>query len=438
MSSSSPKLVRSIGRWTLTGLAINSVMGSAIFGLPSLITAELGRWAPVGVLVAGAVIAVVMLCFAEVSSQFNEAGGVYLYNRVAFGRFIGIEVAWLAWLVRIASSAANANLFSVYFALLWAPAATWRGRAVVLTLMLGFLAAVNVIGVRPGARTSNLFVIAKLVPVVLLLAVAFFRAGWNAPMVPIPELHPGWRGWLEAQLMLSFLFGGFETALISQGEVKNSRRDTPFALGVALLVCMTVYALVQVAIMRVIGGMNTNSPMAAAAEPLLGRVGVFIVTLGALLSMYGYLSAMVLNVPRLTFALGESGDFPRWFAWVHPRFRTPAFSIVIFTVLLWAMAVFGTYKWAVMLSAGARIVTYGSVCAALLVLRRKFPRRDALRIPGPWLFSSLGVVIAIAIASRMGRNEALLVAGTCVIAAVNWWVVRSRTTRRDSTPEFVQ
>ena len=112
-------LIRAMGRWTLTALVINSIIGSGIFGLPSVVAGYLGKQSPLAYLVAAAGIGVVIACFAEVASQFGAAGGPYLYAREAFGRFIGIEIGWLLLLVRLTAAAAAANLFTNYLAEFW-------------------------------------------------------------------------------------------------------------------------------------------------------------------------------------------------------------------------------------------------------------------------------------------------------------------------------
>src|ERR1019366_10796549 len=102
---SSTKLVRAIGRWSLFALVLNLMIGSGVFKLPSDIAGLLGWWSPFGYLVAALGMAAIMAAFAEVASQFNEAGGPYLYARETFGRFAGIQVGWLAWLGRLTSAA---------------------------------------------------------------------------------------------------------------------------------------------------------------------------------------------------------------------------------------------------------------------------------------------------------------------------------------------
>src|ERR1700693_3238414 len=105
-------LIRAMGRWTLTALVINSIIGSGIFGLPSVVAGYLGRLSPLAYLVAAGGIGVVIACFAEVASQFGAAGGPYLYAREAFGRFIGLEIGWVLLLVRLTAPGAGGKLFT--------------------------------------------------------------------------------------------------------------------------------------------------------------------------------------------------------------------------------------------------------------------------------------------------------------------------------------
>src|ERR1700722_19114088 len=136
-------LVRAMGRWSLTALVINSIIGSGIFGLPSVVAGYVGRLSPLAYLFAAAGIGVIVACFAEVASQCGAAGGPYLYARKAFGRFVGIEIAWLLWLVRLTAAAAAANLFTNYLTEFWPAVQQPAARLSVLAALIGFIAAVN-------------------------------------------------------------------------------------------------------------------------------------------------------------------------------------------------------------------------------------------------------------------------------------------------------
>ena len=424
-------LVRTIGRWSLVALVLNSIIGSGVFALPGTTAARLGTLAPFAWLAAALVIAVIMACFAEVASRFTGAGGPYLYAQAAFGRFIGLQMGWMAYLVRITAAATNINVFTAYLAEFWAPAGDRAGAAAVAALLLGLLAAVNLRGVSGGARLSSIFAVAKVVPLILFLALgigyAFRHGGFATPAVADPTAG----GWLQAILLLIFAYGGFEAALMPLAEARDPRRDAPFALLIGLVVCATLYTLVQIATLGTLadpGG--TQRPLAEAARVLVGGAGAGFMAQGAMISVYGYCAMAMVSVPRLTYAMAEQGDLPRPFGWVHPRFRTPAVSIVVFAILAWGLAVQGSLLQNLSLSAVSRLSTYGLVCAALPVLRWRERKGDAasppalLRLPAGPALAVIGVLSSLVLATRMSGREALLLAVVVVLALVHWLAVR--------------
>lgn len=419
-----------MGRWTLTALVINSIIGSGIFGLPSVVAGYMGKQSPLAYLVAAAGIGVVIACFAEVASQFGEAGGPYLYAREAFGRFIGIEIAWQLWLVRLTAAAAGANLFTNYLAEFWPAVQEPAMRLSALAVLIGFVAAVNVRGVKSGAAASNIFTVAKIASLIIFVAAgelfllrahaAIPGALQSATFVPV-------RNWLEAVLVLLFAFGGFEGAVIPMAEAKDPRHDAPFALFAALAAVTVLFCAIQYVVVAVLPDASaTDRPLAAAARQFGGTAGAVLISAGALISVYGYLTAQLLHTPRLTFALGEKGDFPRFFSRIHSRFQTPHISILIFAGIVWCLAAAGNFKWNVILSSVGRLFIYGFTCAALPVLRRKNPGAQAFRLPAGILFSVLGVFFAASLASGMNRSEGAVILVTMIIAFANWQWARNR------------
>jgi basic amino acid/polyamine antiporter, APA family len=418
------QLVRAIGRWSLVALMLNSVIGSGIFGQPTIVAGLVGAASPLAYLAAAAGMGVIMACFAEVASRFRQAGGPYLYARAAFGRLVGIEIAWLTWLVRLSGAAAGANLFVNYLSEFWPSASQAVPRLAVLTLLVGVLAAVNYCGVRAGARLSNFFTVAKLLPLLAFAGVGLFFIHPSYFQVR-PAAGPG--RWLDATLVSIYAFGGFEGALIPMSESKNPGRDAPFALLTSLAVVAFLYILIQVVVVGVLPeAARTDRPLAEAARRFMGSSGSGFIALGALVSVYGYLSAMMLNVPRLTFALGEREDFPPVFAAVHPRFRTPHISILTFALLTWALAAAGSFRWNLILSALGRLFTYASTCAALLALRKKHPGEESFRLPAGPVFALLGFAFSVVLVTRMGRAELLVLSITISIAFLNWLWARQR------------
>jgi amino acid transporter len=425
--SDSPHLVRAIGRWSLAALMVNSIIGSGVFGLPSSIAGLVGAASPWTVLIAGLLVGVIMSCYAEVASQFTDAGGPYLYARVAFGRLLGIETGWLLWLARLTAPAANANLFVVYLGEFWPQAKDPMPRFTILTLLIGVLAAINLRGVRAGAQVSNVFTIAKLIPL-LGMAVAgavYLVAGHGIATTPAPAV--GGSTWLKAVLLLVFAYGGFETALTPMGEARNPQRDVAFALFAALVVCTLLYTAIQWVVMGILPDpVHSSRPLADAARNMFGSVGAGVVASGALISIYGYLSANILGVPRITFALAEGGDFPKIFSAIHSRFHTPYISILVFAFLTWILALSANFEWNVTLSAVARLFYYGLICAALPVLRKKQPHAAAFRLPGGPLLAVSGVVVCVVLGTRVDHSGSLILIATVFVGLLNWLWVRKR------------
>jgi len=427
---SSPGLVRAIGRWSLTGLAINTIIGSGIFGLPDDIARRVGPAAPLAYIIAALGIGVVMACFAEVASQFPQSGGPYLYARAAFGRFAAIEMGWLAWLVRITAAAANANLFVASLGLLFPQSSQPLIRAALLATLAVVLGIVNIRGVKSGARMSDIIAIAKLLPIAFFVASGLFLVGGS--------IHVGASGapsneWLQAILALVFAYGGFEAALMPMAEVRDPRRDAPFALFMALGIVVVTYLLVHLVVMGAFPDPAAfarpevrERPVAEAARVFLGQGGAVLITIGVLISTYGNLAGSFIASPRLTFAFAEQGDFPRFLAAVHPRFRTPYISVIIHVIAVGGLAIVGSFIFNAVLSSAARLLQYALVCAAVPVLRHRTPDARAFRLPGGPTVPALGLIFCVVIAMYMDRSQMGIIGLVVLTAAIHWLAVRNR------------
>src|SRR6266446_9656762 len=142
--ATSPRgLLRGIRKWDLVAVAINGIIGAGIFGLPARVYALIGTYSLIAFVACAVVVILIILCFAEVSSRFDETGGPYLYAREAFGPAVGFEVGWLSWLARLTAFAANCNLMVSYLGVFWPSANTSLGRAIIIIGVVVALAAVN-------------------------------------------------------------------------------------------------------------------------------------------------------------------------------------------------------------------------------------------------------------------------------------------------------
>ena len=369
----------------------------------------------------------IILCFAEVASRFSGTGGAYLFTRVAFGEFVGMQVGWLSYFVRSITAAVQANLFATYLAEFWPWAGSRSGGLVVTGLFLGVLAAVNVRGVLSGARLSNAFALVKVTPLLVLGVLGILWSISQGSALEDTASGASFSEWLRALLLLMFAYGGFESAVIPLAEAKNPRRDAPSALLLGLSAAAVLYLAAQITVLATLSEPAiTSRPLAEAARVMLGGTGAILITIAALISVYGWLSSNILAVPRLSMALAERGDFPRFFSRVHPTFRTPWVSIVFFAGLSWVLANLAGLLQNLSLAAVSRLFTYGLVCAALPVLRRKEARGVTgvaparFRVPAGTVVAAVGIAGSLILATRMSGREAVTMALVVTLATAYW------------------
>jgi amino acid transporter len=254
-----------------------------------------------------------MACFAEVSSRFDQTGGIYLYTRTAFGQTTGITIAWLGWLTRITAAAANVNIFVIYLAEFWPAAKAPVPRFLAMTVLLGVLTAVNYVGVRSGTWLSNLFTAAKLLTLAGFLGVGFLFLAWRHQPLVISSPAGALENWRHSILLLMFAYGGYEAGLMPAGEAKNPRRDYPFALFVALAASTFIYSATQWLVVSVLPQASASDrPLAAAAQIMLGPWAANLISIGVLISSYGLLGANLLGFPRILFASFALHTSPSW------------------------------------------------------------------------------------------------------------------------------
>jgi amino acid transporter len=414
-----------MGRWTLAALVVNAVVGSGIFGLPSVIASLVGPRAPWAWVAGAAGNGVVMLCFAEVASRFSEAGGAYLYARESLPRLIAIQVGWLVFLTRVTAAAAAANLFTVNLAELVPAVEGQVVRVGLLTVLIGGLAVVNFRGVRNAARLSNVFTIGKLVPLAVFLAAgAYFMATREVGAAPASAAARS-PDWLRAILLVAFAYGGYDGTMLAMSEARQPRRDAPFAMIAAMLLLVAIYTGVQLVVGAALADPAASSrPLVSAARVFMGPFGGALLAAGAMISVFGFLVANFLAAPRLLYALGTNHDLPPLFGRIHPRFRTPHVSIVTFGLLVWALAAYGSFQANAMLSAVSRLFVYGSTCVALIVLRKRRPGEAWLRLPAGVPLALAGIGFCALLASRMVAGEIGVLLAVALIALLHWSIVR--------------
>jgi len=423
MGGSGPELRRVVSRWEITALALTGVIGSGVYLLPAAATALLGPFSLWAVLLAGFAVLLIALCFAEAATYFDEPGGAYLYAKAAFGDLAGFEVGWMTWLARVATlGSLSAGFAQALTYLIPSVAGGWARAAAIALPVLG-LTALNVLSVRSGVNASTVLLILKLLPLLL------FTGGGLLAMAHHPwESQSEGEGAIgQAALLLVFAYGGFENTAAAAGEFRNPRRDVPFALIFTITVVTVLYMLVQwIALATVADLAASATPLADAAGAHLGAWAGWVLTIGAAIAILGTAGGTVLAAPRYLYALARDGFLPPLLGSVHPRFRTPAFSIVVLSALALPLALSGGFAGLAELSVIARLVTYMGTAAAVPFLRARRGRgAGGFRIPFGAAIPVVAVLLSLTFAAG-AKTSNLIAAAAAGSVGLLLFAIRSR------------
>jgi basic amino acid/polyamine antiporter, APA family len=422
-------LVRGIRRWDLVAITINGIIGAGIFGLPSKVYSLIGTYSIVAFVACALVVALIILCFAEVGSRFDETGGPYLYAREAFNPAVAFEIGWLIWLVRITAFAANCNLLINYLSFFWSSATNSVWRAAIIVFVVAVLCVINLLGIRQAAIVSNVFTIGKLAPIILFCAAGLF---FLKPQAFAFGPSPTTGAFSQSVLLLVYAFTGFEMATIPAGEVREPQRNMPRALIIALCVVAVLYILIQIVCVGTLPGLaQSQKPLADAGSQFLGIAGGAIISVGAIISITGNLNILLLTGSRLPFAMAEQKQLPAFLGTIHRSFFTPYISILLTAGLMLFLTLKSSFVTALTISAIARLVTYAATCLALPIFRRRQDTPPALfRTPGGSVIAILALVLIVWLLLNStlheARDAALAAAAGLVIYFAYWLYSRSR------------
>jgi len=386
---------RSLTLFDMTMIAIGGSIGSGIFLTPATIARDVGSpWLMVAVWVMGGLITLAgALTFSEAAALLPQAGGQYVFLTRAYGGLVGFLFGWAYFLV---VNAGGLGALSVAFATylgFFVPLGPMETKAVAIIGLL-LLTSINVVGVKAGAMFSNVFTVLKLVGIAGLVAVGLSMGSphttdFSLSLVGAP---PGLWGALALGMVgVLWSYGGWQHATYASGEIKNPQRTLPLAMTAAAVAVTALYLLANLAYMFLLTpGQMAASPRVAAdaVGTVLGSVGGSLISLAIVISTVGVVGIYTLTAPRIYYAMAADGVFFKKVAEIHPRFHTPAFSIVFQS--LWAVVLilfWGTFENLISYVVFTDWIFFALAGASVIVLRRTMPDAPRpYRVPGyPWV-----------------------------------------------------
>ncbi|HJQ65819.1 MAG TPA: amino acid permease [Gemmatimonadales bacterium] len=432
-------LTRQLGLASLTVLVIGEVVAVGIFLTPASMARSLGSpfWLLAVWLVMGIMALAGALCYGELAARFPEAGGGYVYLRRAFGPAVAFLYGWKCMLVMdpgiTAALAMGLASYTGYVTHLSGPVL----KAIAIAAVL-ILAAVNIVGVRLGARVMQLLTAFKLgaLGLMAILALALRLGDWSnfVPFIPQRAGSDPLPGALAPGLVGAFFaFGGWWEIAKLSGEARDPARTLPRALAVGVTIVTAIYILTSTVFVYLVplDQVTTGEAFAAqAGERLFGTAGGAVFAGIVILAIVGSLTALLMALPRVYYAMAQDGVFFKPVAVLHPRFGTPARAIALQATLASLLVVLGTFNEILPYFIFITVFFVGLTVVGLVVLRRREGKSEVYQTPGypatPAVFLALVAVLLFLLAGHNPLQAGLGVAMVGLGAPVYYFVFRNR------------
>ena len=417
MMTVQPKLARRLGLFDATMIVMGGIIGSGIFMNPSVVAQQvhtpsliLGAWLFGGVIGLGGA-----FIWAELAATMPAVGGQYAYLRDAYHPIFGFLYGWVLLLViETGGMAAVSITFARYFIeLTRVHAPDW----LIAVAALGLLTVINCLGVRFGGRTQSVLMVLKIVAIAVLIAFGILRRPSRLQLRL--RRHDSFTDFGGALVPVLFAYGGWQTANFIAGEMREPRRDLPRALLLGVAGVVTLYMLVNIVCVRVLGAEGlaaTSTPATAIMRAALGPRGATFIAAAIAISTLGFLSQSILTAPRVYFAMAKDGLFFRAVARVSPRTRVPVAAIVLQSFWTIVIALSGRYDQILNYVVSMDFIFFGLTASTLFVFRRR--PESVKRTPGhPWTTAIFVAVCWLVVANTIYRYPGNTLIGMSILLA---------------------
>ena len=399
--SAAPKLTL----FDVTNLVIGAIIGADIYVASSFGAAYLGPSSLIVWVAAGVIAIVIALCFAQCAAYLPRVGGPYAYAKDAWGPFPGFIVGWSLWLAEWISLAVFPVAFVRYLTF-FQPSLDPLIQALVKVLFVAFLIVNNVLGVKAAGRTNDILTIIKLAPLILFVIIG---AGYSLlnPATVTSNLTPfapfGYTSFGLTLVLVFWAYAGFEISTIPADVVENPSKIIPRAIVLGMTIVTVFYLTTNTVLFAVRSSPQLATdlaPLATATVSILGTgsilaiLGGLVVSVGALISVTGSDESGMIGTSRLGYALAVDGLFPKIFAKIHPKYKTPYLAIIVQAVTALIASLIGNLGTLVAVSVFFLAVAYAATCASILSFRRRDPE-PVFHLRGGAILPIIGVVFSL-------------------------------------------
>jgi len=415
-------LKRSLGPWALTAMGIGAIIGTGIFVLTGVASAtRAGPSLTISFIVAGIVSALAALCYAEVSSKIPISGSAYTYTYATLGEFFAWIVGWGLVLeyalgastVSVGWSGYFTNILQTFFHVtipqVWQHS-HWDATPGIANLpaaaIVLIITALLVKGTRESGTVNAIIVALKVAVVLFFIIIGVQHLNFaNYHLPPGPQTGMGgyfpfgWAGTLGGAAFMFFAYIGFDAVSTTAEEARNPGKDLPFGIIMSLAICTVLYIVVAAILDAMVpfNTLNVAFPVAFAVNSVgLAWAGI-IISFGAIAGLTTVLLVMMYGQTRVFYAMSRDKLIPPLFVQLHPAFRTPWISQIVFGILIATAGAFFPISILGSLTNMGTFVAFILVAVSVPVLRSRHPElKGSFTIPGgPYVIPVLSAVSAL-------------------------------------------
>jgi basic amino acid/polyamine antiporter, APA family len=440
--SGNTPLRRTLGPWSLVALGIGAIIGAGLFvRTADAIAQRSGPSVTLAFILAGVGCAFAGLCYAEFASMIPIAGSAYTYSYTTMGELIAWIIGWDLVLEYAVGAATVAISWSQYFNKVleyvglhvpyqWchSPFETQMvtGTRGIINLpaigILLLLSALLIRGTKESAFVNAIIVVTKVAIVLMVIVIGwgYMNPANHTPFIPqattyvtsegVTHPYGGLMGILGAAGVVFFAYIGFDAVSTAAQEAKNPKRDMPIGILGSLVICTLLYVLFSYVLSGVasVQDFRAEGKEASVAFAISHYMAGYawlakLVTVAILAGFSSVILVMLLGQSRVFYSMSEDGLVPKVFSDVHPKFKTPWKSNMLFFVFTSGFAAFFPEDIVGEMTSIGTLFAFILVCAGVWILRRRRPDLErAFRAPMVPVTATLGIIVCGAMIYGLG------------------------------------